>query len=76
MKAKFNYDLTEVLALMERTQVTVGIFSNRESQSDRAELLRRAESLVQQMEERAHQAAQSQTSLLDGEKARRLLRKI
>jgi hypothetical protein len=76
MKAKFNYDLTEVYLLLEKVGATSKIDSHHEVTAGRDALLQKAESLVHQMEERAHQAAQSQTAHLDYEKVRRLLRKI
>ena len=76
MKAKFNYDLTEVISLFEKSRATSGLVPHHDWDADREALLQRAVSLVNQMEERAQQAALSQTHQLDQERVRRLLRKI
>jgi hypothetical protein len=76
MKARFNYDLAEVFSLLEKTKAASSLVVHSVVNADRDELLQRAEVLVHQMEERAQQAAQSQTAQLDHEKVRRLLRKM
>jgi hypothetical protein len=76
MKARFNYDLAEVFSLLEKTKAASSLVAHPVVCADRDDLLRRAELLVHQMEERAHEAAQGQTAQLDHEKVRRLLRKM
>lgn len=76
MKARFNYDLSQVMSLLRQARIDHVVDDVDRLHKERIELIARADDLVRRMSAHAQQAVQTQASQLKDSTVRRLLRKI